>query len=108
MAEKIKLVRNDTLPQIKTTLTDAVTGEVITLSGASVVLRFRRAGESTVLVTVNGVVTNALAGEVVFNWNDGDLDHDEGDYEGEIEITFVSGQRQTVYDLLKFKLREDF
>jgi hypothetical protein len=31
-----------------------------------------------------------------------------GDYEGEIQITFVDGTIQTVYDLLKFKLREDF
>jgi hypothetical protein len=33
---------------------------------------------------------------------------DAGDYEGEIQITFVDGTIQTVYDLLKFKLREDF
>jgi hypothetical protein len=31
-----------------------------------------------------------------------------GDYEGEIEITFADDQVQTVYDLLKFKVREDF
>jgi hypothetical protein len=31
-----------------------------------------------------------------------------GDYEGEIEIIFGDGQIQTVYDLLKFKVREDF
>jgi hypothetical protein len=31
-----------------------------------------------------------------------------GDYEGEIEITFVDTTVQTVYDLLKFKVREDF
>jgi hypothetical protein len=31
-----------------------------------------------------------------------------GDYEGEIQITFSDGTIQTVYDLLKFKLREDF
>jgi hypothetical protein len=31
-----------------------------------------------------------------------------GDYEGEIEITFSDSQIQTVYDLLKFKIRQDF
>jgi hypothetical protein len=31
-----------------------------------------------------------------------------GDYEGEIQITFSDGQIQTVYDLLKFKVRSDF
>jgi hypothetical protein len=36
------------------------------------------------------------------------LTGDAGDYEGEIEITFADNQVQTVYDLLKFKVREDF
>jgi hypothetical protein len=36
------------------------------------------------------------------------LQGDPGDYEGEIEITFPDGQIQTVYDPLKFKVREDF
>jgi hypothetical protein len=36
------------------------------------------------------------------------LQGEAGDYEGEIEITFADGQVQTVYDLLKFKIREDF
>jgi hypothetical protein len=31
-----------------------------------------------------------------------------GEYEGEVEITFADGQIQTVYDVLKFKVREDF
>jgi hypothetical protein len=31
-----------------------------------------------------------------------------GDYEGEIEITFSDSQIQTVYDTLRFKVREDF
>jgi hypothetical protein len=31
-----------------------------------------------------------------------------GDFEGEIEITFGDGQIQTLYDVLKFKIREDF
>jgi hypothetical protein len=36
------------------------------------------------------------------------LEGTPGDYEGEVEITFADGQRQTVYDTLKFKVREDF
>jgi hypothetical protein len=31
-----------------------------------------------------------------------------GDYQGEIEITFADSQIQTVYDFLKFKIRQDF
>lgn len=107
MAEKIKLVQGDTLPQIKATITND-DGTATNLTGATPRLKFRAVGSNTVLVTLTGIVTNAAAGEVVFNWNDGDLDREAGDYEGEIEVTFPSGQIQTVYDPLKFKLREDF
>jgi hypothetical protein len=36
------------------------------------------------------------------------LQGEPGDYEGEIEMTFSDGQIQTVYDTLRFKVREDF
>jgi hypothetical protein len=47
---------------------------------------------------------------VVFDCSDEptSLDGAPGDYEGEIEITFADSTIQTVYDLLKFKLRQDF
>jgi hypothetical protein len=31
-----------------------------------------------------------------------------GTYEGEVEITHSNGGIQTVYDLVKFKVRDDF
>ena len=31
-----------------------------------------------------------------------------GLYEGEVEITDILGSVQTMYDLIKFKVREDF
>jgi hypothetical protein len=36
------------------------------------------------------------------------LQGEAGDYEGEISITFSDGQIQTVYEPMKFKVREDF
>jgi hypothetical protein len=33
---------------------------------------------------------------------------DAGDYEGEVEVVRSTGVRETIYDLLKFKVREDF
>ena len=110
MAEKIKLVQGDTRPALVITLTDDNTGNPITLTGASAVLRFRSVGGSTVLTTLNGTVTDAVNGVVAFYWASvpTSLNVEAGDYEGEIEITFADGQIQTVYDLLKFKVREDF
>lgn len=126
MAEKIKLVQGDSRPQIKATLTDDTTGAAIDLSGSTVRLRMRAVGSTTVLATVLGTLVAGLenadgtitatapydvpgvGGRVVFIWGPTDLNIDAGDYEGEIEVTFQDGSKQTVYDLLKFKVREDF
>lgn len=110
MAEKIKLVQGDTRPALIITLTDETTGNPIGISGSTPVLKFRAVGSTTVLSTITGVVTDGVNGVVAFYWvsQPTSLDVEAGDYEGEIEITFADGQKQTVYDLLKFKVREDF
>lgn len=110
MAEKIKLVQGDTKPVLVCTITDDTTGQAINISGATVVLKFRAAGATTLQATVTGSVTNGAAGQVAFYPATAPsmLTGAAGDYEGEIEITFADGTIQTVYDLLKFKLREDF
>lgn len=108
MAEKIKLVRGDTRPQLEVTLTNESDGAAIELLGATVRMRFRAAGTTQVLSTITGAVTQAGAGKAVFLWPAGSLDVEPGDYEGEIEITFADNTVQTVYDVLKFKLRDQF
>lgn len=126
MAEKIKLVQGDTKPYIVVSLTDESTGNVIDVSAATTVMKFRATGNEQVLTTVPGIkiigkvnadgtITStgdfAVAGKggrVQFVWAPGDLDRPPGDYEGEIEITYADGSIQTVYDLLKFKIRGDF
>lgn len=110
MSDKIKLVQGDTRPAIVVTLTDDATGNVITLTGATPVLRFRAVGSTTIQATVTGTVTDGAAGQCAFYPASAPemLSGDAGDYEGEIEITFADGQVQTVYDLLKFKLRQEF
>lgn len=126
MAEKIKLVRNDTKPYIVLSLTDYNTGDSIDVSNATVKMYFRAAGTTTVLATVtasklagkvnaDGTV-NALApynvpgvgGRCQFAWGSTDLAQPAGDYEGEVEISFSDNSKQTLNDLLKFKIREDF
>jgi len=106
MAEKIKLVRGDTRPQIKVTLSDDTTGEPINLAGSTVVMLFRKVGNSTLTDTLNGVIAG-LTGEVTFTFNSNTL-AEAGDYEGEVQVDFQGGGRQTVYTPLKFSVREDF
>lgn len=110
MTEKIRLVQGDTRPAIVCNLTDDTTGAVINITGATPRLKFRQAGATTLTATVIGVVTDGAAGQCVFYPASAPemLQGAAGDYEGEIEITFSDNQIQTVYDVLKFKIREDF
>ncbi len=110
MAEKIKLVQGDTRPALVCTLTDQTTESAISLNGATVRMYFRPVGSTTLAATVVGSVVDAALGKVAFYPASAPamLQGAAGDYEGEIEITFADGQVQTVYDVLKFKIREDF
>lgn len=110
MAEKILLVQGDTAPPLNVTLTDANTESAINISGATVRLKFRALGSETLRSTITGSVTDGAAGQVSFFWSDDPtaLAGDAGDYEAEIEVTYSDGTIQTVYDLLKFKLRQEF
>lgn len=110
MVDRIKLVKDDTRPALVCNITDDTTGGVIALTGATVVLKFRALGSTTLQATVTGSVTDGPNGQVTFYpaSNPAMLQGDAGDYEGEIEITFADGTVQTVYDVLKFKVRADF
>lgn len=116
MAERIKLVQGDTRPYLIIDLTDEATGAPINVSdiGTSVVLKFREAGASTIKATLTcyklGTTNNPIPGadgRVQALWPAGALDT-SGSFEGEIEITFADGTVQTVYDKLKFTVREEF
>jgi hypothetical protein len=109
-SEKIRLVRNDTRPAIVCTITDDKTGASIDITNAVVLLKFRAAGAETLTATVVGAVTDGPQGQVVFYPASAPemLQGEPGDYQGEIEITFPDGQIQTVYDLLRFGVRQDF
>lgn len=108
MSDKIKLVQGDSRPQLQLTLTDDTTGDPIDLTGSTVRMRFRETGSETVLDTLVGTITDATGGKVVIIWGTTTLDVPEGEYEGEIEITFDDTTIQTVYNLLKFKIRAEF
>jgi hypothetical protein len=126
MAEKIKLVQGDSRPQLVLSLTDDTTGASIDVSTATVRLRFRKANTTTILATLVGTpipgkvqedgsidftgpyAISGAGGRCVIDWTQDALNQDAGDYEGEIEITFADTTIQTVYDILKFKLRSQF
>jgi len=131
MADRIKLVQGDTRPSITAQLIDSSTGEAIDLTETTQVLfKFRQEGATTLTTTLTGELVPGMeipdsdgevtydapydvagvGGRVRFNWSEDPiaLDGTPGNYEAEIEMTFNDGSIQTSYDLLKFKLREDF
>lgn len=106
----IPLVRNDNGPQISLVLTESVDGVPFDLTDGVVTIHFRREGSETVLFSRQAVIPtgSAAAGRAYLIFADGDLDIASGRYEGEVEMVLADGFRQTVYQTLKFFLREDF
>jgi len=110
MAQVFKYVQGDTGPQIRVTLTNDDDGAAVDLTSATVTLHFREAGAESVLFSRAFFVNPDTASEgiAVLQWSVGDLDVAAGTYEGEIEVLKDNGHRETLYDKLKFKVREDF
>jgi hypothetical protein len=120
--ETINLVQGDTKPQINFTLRDSATAasgqtldeddsstwEIIDITGYSIELKFKAIDSTAVLSTINLGITSAAAGTCYLNWPDDSLDVAAGIYEGELQITDGNDKVQTVYDKLKFKIREQF
>ena len=120
--ETINLVQGDTKPQLNFTLRDsktAVAGKtldeddsstwaIIDITGYSIELKFRAANSSTVLFTEALGITSGSAGTCYMIWPADSLDVAAGIYEGELQLTDGSSKVQTVYDKLKFKVREQF
>lgn len=120
-SETINLVQGDTLPQIKITIRDentAAAGQTldpenqatwakVNLTGSTVRLKIREIGATTLKDTLTGTLTDAVNGEVVFLFDSDTLDT-AGEYEAEIEYTTAGGGVQTVYDLIKLRVREQF
>lgn len=110
MAQTFKYVQGDTGPQLKLSFTEDDTGDATNLTGATVKLHFRATGEDTVIfsraLTISA--SDALLGVGIVAWLATDLEQAAGSYEGEVEVVRASGVRETLYDVIKFKIREDF
>lgn len=105
----IRLVKDDTGPQLRLEFIDTYTGEPTNLQGATVTLHFRAANTTTTLFSRDAlIISPASNGVAVLVWANGDLNQPAGDYEGEVEVVLSNGLRETQFDLLQFTIREDF
>lgn len=110
MATSFNYVQGDTGPQIKVTLVDEDTNTATNLTGATATLHFRAAGESTILFSRNLFIQSdtATSGIAILQWQSNDLNQEAGTYEGELEVVRANGLRETLYETLRFRIREDF
>jgi len=120
-SDTIKFVVGDTLPSLEFTLKDSNTAAsgktldtensdtwaAIDLSGGSVKLRIREVGKTTVLSTITATISAPSAGTCILVFPSGTWST-AGTFEGELEFTKSDGNIQTVQDLIKFKVRDDF
>jgi hypothetical protein len=107
--DTLYLVQNDSGAQVKVTVTRDDTGAVVNLTGATVLLKFKRRNTSNILSTIQAeVLSDFENGEAIFNFNGTSLDIPSGDYVGEVEVTFSSGAIETVFEELEFMVREDY
>jgi hypothetical protein len=120
--ETINLVQGDTKPELNFTLRDsatAVSGKtldkddsstwaIINITGYTIKLKFRALNSSTALFTESLAIISGSGGTCSMIWPADSLDITAGIYEGELELTDGSSKVQTVYDKLKFKVREQF
>jgi hypothetical protein len=102
------LVKGDTGSQLIVTLTRNDTGEAVdlTVPGTGVKLYVRPRGSSTLSFTING--TLFANGEVIFPFTTELISIAPGFYDGEVEYTSADGKIETVYEIIKFQIRDDF
>lgn len=110
MSEYIKLVKNDTLPLIKLQIKDEITAAPIDLSaiGTAAEVKLRAVNTTLVLSTLTCTIVDGVNGIIQFDFSGGALDVDPGVYEGEVQLSFAGGGIQTLYDTLKFRVRDEF
>lgn len=121
--ETIRLVANDTKPEIHFTLLDSnhpaenlnldpddsSTWNPIDITDATVHVHFRALGSDIILDTLTCVnVAPYVEGKCFMNWNSDTLAVPAGTYEGEIYLQYTNGRILTLFDRLKFKVRSDF
>jgi hypothetical protein len=108
MADVIKLVVGDDRPVITISFSDDVTGQPYDVSAYVVTVRFRMKGRGTPLLATIPCSLGPANHQARFDFTGGELDGIEsGHYEGEVIID-EGGEVQTVYEVINFRVRENF
>lgn len=109
--DDILLVKDDNGTQVECLVIRDDTNTAVDLTGATARLKFRKRRTTTVLFTLTNIYASSatlLAGKALFEFTGENLNQAAGLYEGEIEVTFPNGNIETVFEVIKFQLRDDF
>ena len=85
--------QNDTKPILSATLING-DGSVATLSGATVLFKMRKSGETSSTVDSSATISDATNGQVAYSWSASDT-ASVGSYEGEFQVTYADSGIQT-------------
>jgi hypothetical protein len=107
----IYLVRDDNGSQVECIITRDNTGLPVDLTGAIARLKIRKKGTQTILYTLTNLTDEGIdleAGQALFEFTGAELDIGAGLYEGEVEVSFPNQNIETVFEIINFKVRDDF
>jgi hypothetical protein len=109
--EILYLVQGDQRPKPTIQLTDKNNADApIDLSAAttSILFKVRAKGATTTDLSIACTkLYGGATGWIEVPWGTTDLDLEPGRYEAEVEVSF-NGEKQTTYDLINIRIREDF
>ena len=107
----IQVVKGDTGPNLRATVTRSDTGGAF-VGTSNCILKIRKKGTTVVISTIslNASASNLATGTLVFPLSTFLTDNNtvEGFYEGEITFTLTDNTTMSVFELIDFKVREDF
>jgi|TARA_B100000085_G_scaffold105451_1_gene96055 hypothetical protein len=107
----IQVVKGDTGPHLRATVTRSDTGGAF-VGTSNCILKIRKKATTTVISTISLDVasSNLATGTLVFPLSSFLTDNNtvEGFYEGEITFTLADATTMSVFELIDFKVREDF
>jgi hypothetical protein len=109
----ISLVSGDTLANLQISLVRDDTAAAFNINigvGGTITLAIRKKGTTAILTTLTYDTNNSTlgTGNLQFALGPWVSTVEEGYYEGEVEIVFDNGTRQTVFEHVTFRVRSQF
>lgn len=103
------LVKGDTGPQVKLTVTRQDTGAAVDCRGTPI-MRIRRRGSTSVSfsLTATDIGSNRENGILIFAFGNQLASLEPGQYEGEVQITFSDGSIESIFERIDFVVRDQF